>query len=471
MSYDNPVNGDGGYNAIEVDKGVLLFSRSDEGFRLFHEYMQLFMDNIYNPLCNNTHFNLHYIESNDPALKEKCDIALKYPEKHFPLQIPVKDECFTDKDVLKDSLDVKVNGWEPTADQIQRITDYVIGVYIPVKDDTFNISTLQEMADGISYNRVLLSGMMSDFKYEKEFVGLAKMMERCAGVAEADKLTKDIRSLASDILIRDYPDIRRVPEIQVKERLSARFGEYDHLRKGGPDSYNGIEVDSGVLLFSRTGEGKELFQKNLATYLDNFYHPKCDNTCFNIHYLECKNGALSGMSDLAMKFPKVRHDEFLPNQSFFMDKSVLQYSLQEARYSWVPEPYAIGTIMNEKWDGKHLPMRLDGDTYNISVLKEIVSMELHYFTSLSSLANHDILGIDQMPGFRYQDDFKELAKKAIDFSGHVRQYDVLGAMRDKANEILKRDFPDIRKETEISKKEKPLMALAPSQKKKGIGLG
>lgn len=33
MSYENPINGDGGYNAIEVDKGVLLFSRSDEGFK------------------------------------------------------------------------------------------------------------------------------------------------------------------------------------------------------------------------------------------------------------------------------------------------------------------------------------------------------------------------------------------------------------------------------------------------------
>lgn len=470
MSYDNPINGDGGYNAIEVDKGVLLFSRSDEGFKLFHDYMQLFMDNLYNPLCDNTHFNLHYIESNDPSLKEKCDIALKFPEKHSPLQIPIKDECFTDKDVLKDSLDVRVNGWEPTSEQIQRITGYPVGVYIPLTGDTFNISTLQEIAEGISYNRVLLSGIMSDFKYEEEFVELAKKMANCSDGKEAENLAKSMKTLASDILERDYPDMRQMPEFPVIERLPAEFGEYDHLRKDGPDCYNAIEVDNGVLLFSRTGEGKGLFQKNLENYLDNFYNPKCDNTFFNLHYLECPNSVLCGMSDLAIKFPNVQQNEFPSNESFFLDKSVLKYSLQEAQFSWKPESYAIGALMNEGWDGKHLPMKSDGDTYNISVLKEIASMELYYFTSLSSLANHDILGIDQMPDFRYQDDFKELADKAINFSGHIRQYDVLGAMHDKANEILKRDFPDIRKETEISRKEKPSMIQTPTQKKKGMGL-
>lgn len=470
MSYDNPINGDGGYNAIEVDKGVLLFSRSEDGFKLFHDYMGLFMDNLYNPLCDNTHFNLHYIESNDPTLKEKCDIALKYPEKHLPLQIPIKDECFTEKDVLKDSLDVKVNAWEPIPEQIQRITDYTVGVHIPVKGDTFNISTLQEIAEGISYNRVLLSGTMSDFKYEEDFVELAKKMATCSNGKEAENIAKSMKTLASELLERDYPDIRQMPELSVVERLSARFGEYDHLRKNGPECYNAIEVDNGVLLFSRTEEGKELFEKNLEKYLDNFYNPKCDNTYLNIHYLECPNGMLSGMSDLAIKFLKVQQADFPPNESFLMDKSILKYSLQDARFSWKPEPYAIGEIMNEVWDGKHLPMNFAGDTYNISVLKEIASMELYYFTSLSGLANHNILDIDEMRGFRYKDDFKDLAEKAINFSGHIRQYDVLEAMRDKANEILKRDFPDIRKEMKTSPKEKPSLILNPTPKKKGLGL-
>jgi hypothetical protein len=126
--------------------------------------------------------------------------------------------------------------------------------------------------------------------------------------------------------------------------------------------------------------------------------------------------------------------------------------------------------MNDTWDGKHLPLKADGDTHNIGVLKEIASMEFYYFTSLSYLANHDILGIDRMPGFRYRDDFKELAEKALNFSGHIREYNVLNAMRDKAGEILKRDFPDIRKESEPSKKENLSIAHAPLQKKKGMGL-
>ncbi len=469
MSKENPKNGYGAYNAIETDKGVLLFSRTDAGFKLFHDYMGLFMDNLYNPLCNHTYFNLHYIESDNPTLRDKCDMALKFPDKHLPLAIPIKDECYTDMSVLKDSLDVKVNGWEPTPEQIQRITDYVDGVHIPVRGDTFNISCLQEMASGVSYNRVLLSGAMSDFKYEKEFLEVAKQVERCTDAAEAGKLNREIKTLASDILKCDFPDIRTIPELPVKERLGNEYGKYDHLRKNGPDYYNAIEVDNGVLLFSRTAEGKDLFQKTLEAYLDNFYNPAYNTTCFNLHYLECDNGTLRGMSDLNIKFPKIQQDEFPPAESFFMDKNVLKYSLQEASFSWKPELHALSILMNDTWDGKHLPMKPDGNTYHIGVLKEISSMEFYYFTSLSNLAGHDILGMEPMPGFRYKDDFRELADKAINFSGHIHEYKVLGAMRDKADEILKRDFPAIRKAPVVSRKENFSMVQAP-QKKKGMGL-
>jgi hypothetical protein len=468
MSKDNPKNGYDAYNAIETDKGVLLFSRTDTGFKSFHDYMSLFMDNLYNPACNNAYFNLHYIESDNPTLREKCDIALKFPERHLPLTI--KDECYTDTSVLKGSLEVKVNSWEPTPEQVQQITDYVTGVHIPVRGNTYNISTLQEMAGGTSYNRLFLNGAMSDFKYEKEFLEPAKKMERCTTAAEADKLTRDIKNLAADILKSDYPDIRTTPELPVKERLSNDYGKHDHLRKDGPECYNAIETDNGVLLFSRTDEGKELFQKTLGTYLDNFYKPACDNSYFNLHYLESGNGALKGMSDLVMKFPMVQQESFPPEESFFMDKSVLKYSLQEAKFSWEPELHALSNLMNDTWDGKHLPMKTDGDTHNIGVLKEIASMEFYYFTSLSDLAGHDILGIDRMPGFRYKDDFKELAEKAINFSGHIREYDVLNAVRYKAGEILRRDFPDIRNVPEPSKKENLSIVHAPIQKKKGMGL-
>lgn len=470
MPIENPQNGCDKYNAIETDKGILLFSRTYAGINLFHDYVRLFMDNLYNPKCNNTYFNLHYIESRNPELRDKCDMAFEFPDKNLALVIPIKDECYTDTSVLKDSLTVKVNGWEPTPEQIRRITDSVDGVYIPVRGDTFDISSLQEMASGVSYNRVLLSGAMSDFKYEKEFLELAKKMEQCTDMTEAGKLSRDIKKLASDILKRDFPDMRTMPELPARKRLPNEYGKYDHLRKDGPDCFNAIEVDNGVLLFSRTVQGKELFEKTLETYLNNFYNPACNTSCFNLHYLECDNGALKGMSDLAIKFLKMQVDGFPPNPCLFIDKDVLKYSFQEAKFSWKPELYAANELMNDTWDGKHLPMKMDGDTYNISVLKEIASMEFYYFTSLADLTGHDMLGIDRMPGFRYKEDFRELADKAINFSGHIHEYKVLGAMGDKANEILKRDFPDIRKELEISKKESMPIAQASTQKKRGIGL-
>lgn len=459
MTIESPKKGYSAYNAIETDKGVLLFSRTDAGFKLFHDYMELFMENLYNPRCNNTYFNLHYIESENPALREKCDIALKFPEKHLPLSIPIEDECYTDAGVLKESLEVKVNSWEPSPEQIHRITDCVDGVHIPVHGDTFDISSLQEMAIGISYNRVLLNGAMTAFSYENEFLELAKKMEICADITEAGKLRQEMKALASDILKRDFPDIRKKPEVLLKEKIPDEFGRHDHLKKDGPDSYNAIEVDGGVLLFSRTEEGKELFQKNLEAYLGNFYNPACDNTCFNLHYLECDNGALRGMSDLAIKFPMVQQNGFPPDQSFFLDKSVLKYSLQEAKFSWRADSGNVNNLMNHMLDGKFLPVK--GKTSDICILQEIAERKNFY---VGNLALHGV------GCFKYNNDFKELADTAMSYSGHIHEYKVLDAMQEKAKEILKRDFPDIRKNSEPSERKKIPVVQIPPQKKKGMGL-
>lgn len=459
MGVDNPINGNGGYNAIEIDKGVLLFSRSKEGFKLFHDTMELFMDNLYNPLCNNTYFNLHYIESHDPALQGKCDIALKFPEKHLPLKIPIDDECFTDISVLKGSLDMKINGWEPTPDQIQKITDYVVGVHIPVHGDTFNISSLQEIAKGISYNRVLLGGSMSDFKYEREFLELARKMEKCSDGMEAGKLAQDMKTLASDILKKDYPDIRTEQTPVLKGQIPYEYGKNEHLKKDGPDSFNAIETDEGVLLFSRTKDGKELFQNHLEKYLDNFFNPACNNTYFNLHYLECDDGSLRGRSDLAGKFPAIPQSEFPVNQCFFVDSEVLKYSLQEVKFSWKPDSDQVNKLENHLLDGDFLPIR--GDTSNISVLQEIATGKNHY---VHNLALHGI------GGFKYNTDFKELADTAMSYSGHIHEYKVINAMREKAKEILNRDYPNIRKEQEQSIRNKNHISPTPPAQKKGRGL-
>lgn len=455
MSLENPINGYGGYNAIEIDKGVLLFSRTGEGFKLFHDYMGLFMDNLYNPLCNNTCFNLHYIESGDPKLRERCDIALKHPENHLPLKIPVKDECFTDTSVLADSLSVKINGWEPTPDQIQKITDYVVGVHIPVRGDTFNISTLQEIAAGESYNSFLLDGSMSDFKYEKEFVGLAGKMKRCSDSTEIQTLAREMKDMASEILKRDYPDIRKELKPPPKKQLPNEYG-YGSLKKNGPDCYNAIEVDKGVLLFSRTQQGKELFNKILGLYLDNFYNPACDNTYFNLHYLECDNWVLKRKCDLAATFPEKQQSEFPVNNRFYTDTSVLKYSLQKINFGWEAGFMPVNKMLNHILDGKFLPVR--GDTLNISILKEIAAGEKDY---IHNLAHHGI------GGFKYNDDFKELADTALSYSGHIHQDKVINAMQDKAGTILKRDYPDIRKEPRPTFKNDRHVIRKPSQKKRG----
>jgi hypothetical protein len=455
MSYDNPKNDYEGYNAISVDKGVLLFSRTDKGFKLFHDYMSLYMDNLYNPLCNNTYFNLHYVESNDPSMREKCDIALKFPEKHLPLKIPVKDECFTDTDVLKNSLEVKTNSWEPTPEQIQRITDYVVGVHIPVRRDTFDISTLQEMAEGISYNRVLMSGVMSEFKYEKEFLELAQKMDKCTYEMEARKIAKEMTTLASDIMKRDYPDMRKeyIPDL-------IKGDNYSNTPVWKDEGYNAIETDRGVLLFSRTKEGEELFKNTISKYFDNIYNPECKETYLNIHYLECKNGTLKGQCDLEIKFPALKQSEFPVDQCFFANKSVLKYSMQEDKFNFTPDFRSVEDLHDHSLNDDYMPINISGDTCNISVLQKIAVGKGPY----QSLA---ILGLG---GFKYNADFKELADLSLSYSGHIHHYKVIDAMKEKANEILDRDYPNIKKGSELTEMNKNKIDLNPPHKKKGIGL-
>ncbi|MDR1223755.1 MAG: hypothetical protein LBL07_12900 [Tannerella sp.] len=459
MQVENQKNGKSLYNAIETDKGVLLFSKTKEGRKLFHDYLGLFMDNLYNPRCNNTYFNIHRVESGDPALREKCDIALKFPDRHLPLKIPVGEECFTGMDVLKESVEVMVSGWEPTPRQIQWITDPYEGVHIPICGDTFDISTLQEIAAGVSYNRLLLSGTMRRFSYEKEFLELAKKTDQCMDATEAGNLRGKAKALAAELLERDFPDIRKVAEAPVKEKIPSEYGESDYLKKDGDGCYNAIEIYKGVLLFSRTREGKESFQKTLETYLDNFYNPACENICFNLHYIECDSNALKGMSDLALKFPMAQQREFPISPGFFLDKNVLKYSLQEAKFSWTPNPDSINKLQNHWLDNAFLPIR--GDTYNISILQEIATGKDLY---LSNLAMHGI------GGFKYNNDFKELADTALSYSGHIHQYKVTGAIQEKAAELLKRDFPLIRREERPFVKNKIPVVQTPPQKKKSMGL-
>jgi hypothetical protein len=459
MQAENQKKEKSAYYAIEMDKGVLLFSKTKEGNKLFRDYLGLFMDNLYNPRCNNTYFNIHRVESGDPALREKCDIALKFPDRHLPLKIPVGDECFTGTGVLKESIDVMVNGWEPTPRQIQWITDPYEGIHIPVRGDTFDISTLQEIAAGVSYNRVFLSGIMREFSYEKEFLELAKKTDQCMDATEAGKLRGKAKALAAELLERDFPDIRKVVEAPVKEKIPNEYGEYDYLKKDGDGCYNAIEIYRGVLLFSRTKEGKESFQKTLETYLDNFYNPACENLCFNLHYIECDSNALKGMSDLALKFPMAQRREFPISQGFFLDKNVLKYSLQEAKFSWTPDSDSVNKLQNHLLDNEFLPVR--GDTYNISILQEIATGKDLY---LFNLAMHGI------GGFKYNDDFKELADTALSYSGHIHQYKVTGAIQEKAAELLKRDFPLIRREDDPSVKNKIPVVQTPPQKKKSMGL-
>jgi hypothetical protein len=110
-------------------------------------------------------------------------------------------------------------------------------------------------------------------------------------------------------------------------------------------------------------------------------------------------------------------------------------------------------------NGEFLPVR--GDTYNISILKEIAAGKKDY---IHNLAHHGI------GGFKYNDDFKELADTALSYSAHIHQYKVINAMQDKANVILKRDYPNVRKKPQTFVKNKKPIARIPIPKKRGRGL-
>lgn len=267
-----------------------------------------------------------------------------------------------------------------------------------------------------------------------------------------------MKDMASGILKRDYPDIRKELKLHPREQILNEYG-YDFLKKDGPDCYTAIEVDKGVLLFSRTQQGKELFNKILGLFLDNFYNPACDNTYFNLHYLECNNGALKRKCDLAATFSGKQQSEFPVNNRFYTDTSVLKYSLQKINFGWEADFRTVNKMIDHVYDGEFLPV--GGDTCNISILKEIAAGEKGY---IHNLAHHGI------GGFKYNDDFKMLADTALSYSGHIHQYKVINAMQDKAMGILKRDYPNIRKKPHPTFNNERHIARKPTLKKRGRGL-
>ena len=186
----------------------------------------------------------------------------------------------------------------------------------------------------------------------------------------------------------------------------------------------------------------------------------CDETYLNIHYLECNNGTLKGQCDLEIKFPMLKQSEFPVDQFFFANKSVLKYSIQEDKLSLTPDYKSVERYLDHSLNGDYMPVNIDGDTCNISLLQEISVGKGPY----QSLATHGV------GGFKYTDDFKELADLSLSYSGHSHHYKVIDAMKEKANEILNHDYPNIKKGSELTETNKNQIDQNPTQKKKKLGL-
>jgi len=134
--------------------------------------------------------------------------------------------------------------------------------------------------------------------------------------------------------------------------------------------------------------------------------------------------------------------------------------MQEDKFNLTPDYKSVDKLLDHSLNGDYMPINISGDTCNISVLQELSVGK----GPNQSLATHGI------EGFKYKADFKELADLSLSYSGHSHHYKVIDAMKEKASEILDRDYPNIKKGSELSVTNKAQIDLNPPQKKKGIGL-
>lgn len=204
-------------------------------------------------------------------------------------------------------------------------------------------------------------------------------------------------------------------------------------------TFHGIQTDHGVLLFDATEKGKDLQQKHMSFFVNNFYNPLLETT-----FLQTMD-VIPGEDQKAKINP---------------DLNAL-YDDRKQPFGVLPESYYT--------DIRNIPVSYPGERYDMSATLEnficLSGMDKGEIVSMPA-DTYDISGLlhlsdpqckepviqDEFPNFfSYHDQFDPLEDKFGKAVSESEKAGVMTQIRALARQILKADFPNIRQPSLINK--------------------
>lgn len=191
---------------IETDQGALLFDTSPKGKALQKEYMDFMTENFYDSRLDVSFMKRGYVMAN----------ILDNPKLNPPLGSLYRPESFgkMPENMYMDRGDFLMERWiehydmEPTGWNFARLSGLEAGDPENISQRNFDLTGLLVLTDKQAETVEIEGEFPYSFSYGDEFRDLAEKY-KAAGSEEKELVLENIRTRASEIINRDFPDMRK----------------------------------------------------------------------------------------------------------------------------------------------------------------------------------------------------------------------------------------------------------------------
>lgn len=191
---------------IETDQGALLFDTSPKGQALQKEYMDFMTDNFYDSRLDVSFMKRGHVMAN----------ILDNPKLNPPLGSLYRPESFgkMPENMYMDRGDFLMERWiehydmEPTGWNFARLSGLETGDTENISQRNFDLTGLLVLTDKQAGTVEIEGEFPYSFSYGNEFADLAERY-KAVGSEEKELVLENIRTRASEIIKRDFPDMRK----------------------------------------------------------------------------------------------------------------------------------------------------------------------------------------------------------------------------------------------------------------------
>lgn len=195
------------YVAVDTAQGVLLFTPTQEGNRLFEGYMQHLADTFFMPPTPQNYVSISKIPAFDPALKPFVNQCPKFSKASFNprKEINIAPEIFAPKMLVKDAVYYRTYDMNPRWENFCQFVFPIGESGLRCTQQNYDIMRLQHTAQTGKILFPWADTLPHTFNYIKNFSDLLAQ-----GIADKDSLIA--RARATNLLESEFPDLPKISE-------------------------------------------------------------------------------------------------------------------------------------------------------------------------------------------------------------------------------------------------------------------